>query len=181
MEVWLESGSKVPGVDRVVDEDLIIDGNAIYIEGKQVGRRVDVSNSSGQATARSMAGSVSWILLDLGEWKMIPIENIIAACDRGPTKVAARISSPEQVLGAAFALEIGVDALLVPSDTLETALIAKSQRNERDTNQIVVNPKSDAPLGSTITSTSNKEALKPSRIFSFGFTITFDSDKELDV
>ena len=39
MEVWLESGSKVPGVDRVVDEDLIIDGNAIYIEGKQVGRR----------------------------------------------------------------------------------------------------------------------------------------------
>ena len=36
MEVWLESGSKVPGVDRVVDEDLIIDGNAIYIEGKQV-------------------------------------------------------------------------------------------------------------------------------------------------
>ena len=106
----------VPGVDRVVDEDLIIDGNAIYIEGKQVGRRVDVSNSSGQATARSMAGSVSWILLDLGEWKMIPIENIIAACDGGPTKVAARISSPEQVLGAAFALEIGVDALLVPSD-----------------------------------------------------------------
>jgi len=95
-----------------------------------VGRKVDVSDAKGQNEARSMAGIVDWILLDLGEWKMIPIENIIAACDGGPTKVAAKITSPEQVLGAAFALQIGVDALLVNQDTLETALIAKSQRGE---------------------------------------------------
>jgi 3-dehydroquinate synthase II len=77
-----------------------------------------------------MSGSVEWILLELGEWKMIPIENIIAACDGVHTRVAARISSPEQVLGAAFALQIGVDALLVSEDVLPTALIAKSQRGE---------------------------------------------------
>ena len=113
MQVWLESGEPTEGVDLVLGHNLQIDGDALYIEGKQVGRRVDVSNSEGQSKARAMAGSVEWILLDLGEWKMIPIENIIAACDGGPTKVAARISSPEQVLGAAFALQIGVDALLV--------------------------------------------------------------------
>ncbi len=130
MQVWLESGEPTEGVDLVLGTDLQIDGNALYIEGKQVGRRVDVSDSEGQSKARAMAGSVEWILLDLGEWKMIPIENVIAACDGGPTKVAARISSPEQVLGAAFALEIGVDALLVDEKTLQTALIAKSQRGE---------------------------------------------------
>ena len=130
MQVWLESGEPTEGVDLVLGHNLQIDGDALYIEGKQVGRRVDVSNSEGQSKARAMAGSVEWILLDLGEWKMIPIENIIAACDGGPTKVAARISSPEQVLGAAFALHIGVDALLVDEKTLQTALIAKSQRGE---------------------------------------------------
>ena len=130
MQVWLESGEPTEGVDLVLGDNLQIDGDALYIEGKQVGRRVDVSNSEGQSKARTMAGSVEWILLDLGEWKMIPIENIIAACDGGPTKVAARISSPEQVLGAAFALQIGVDALLVDEKTLQTALIAKSQRGE---------------------------------------------------
>lgn len=130
MQVWLESGEPTQGVDLVIGHNLQIDGDALYIEGKQVGRRVDVSNSEGQSKARAMAGSVEWILLDLGEWKMIPIENIIAACDGGPTKVAARISSPEQVLGAAFALQIGVDALLVDEKTLQTALIAKSQRGE---------------------------------------------------
>ncbi|MGB1819258.1 MAG: 3-dehydroquinate synthase II, partial [Candidatus Poseidoniaceae archaeon] len=119
------------GVDLVLDDDLSVDGDALYVNGKQVGRRVDVSTSDGQSKARALAGSVEWILLDLGEWKMIPIENVIASCDGGPTKVAAKISSAEQVLGAAFALEIGVDALLVPEDILPTALIAKSQRGER--------------------------------------------------
>ena len=127
MQVWLEEGERQHGVDRIQGDDLHIDGDAIYIDGRQVGRRVDVSNSEGQAKARSMAGSVEWILLDLGEWKMIPIENVIAACDGGPTRVAARISSPEQVLGVAFALQIGVDAILVNQETLATALIAKSQ------------------------------------------------------
>lgn len=130
MQIWLEDGERQHGVDLLQGEDLEIDGDALYINGKQVGRKVDVSNSEGQAKARAMAGSVEWILLDLGEWKMIPIENLIAACDGGPTKVAARISSAEQVLGAAFALQIGVDALLVDEQTLPTALIAKSQRGE---------------------------------------------------
>ena len=130
MQIWLESGTRLDGVDLVVGDDLQVDGDALYIDGRQVGRRVDVSNSEGQARARAMAGSIEWILLDLGEWKMIPIENIIASCDGGPTKVAARISSAEQVLGAAFALQVGVDALLVTEDILPTALIAKSQRGE---------------------------------------------------
>ena len=94
MQIWLEEGERKHGVDHVQGEDLQVDGDAIYIDGRQVGRRVDVSTSEGQAKARSMAGSVEWILLDLGEWKMIPIENVIAACDGGPTKVAAKISSP---------------------------------------------------------------------------------------
>ena len=67
---------------------------------------------------------------------MIPIENVVASCDGGPTKVAARISSAEQVLGAAFALDIGVDALLVTEDILPTALIAKSQRGEREQSEM---------------------------------------------
>ena len=139
MQVWLESGSSETGVDLVLGQDLILDGDALYIGGRQVGRRVDVSDSDGQAKARAMAGSVEWILLDLGTWKMIPIENIIAACDGGPTKVAARIDSPEQVLGAAFALQIGVDALLVPENVLETALIAKSQRGEEKSETVAPN------------------------------------------
>lgn len=146
MQIWLDSGQRLNGVDLVNGEDLLIDGNAIYIKDKIVGRRVDVSDSEGQSTARSMAGSVEWILLDLGDWKMIPIENIIAACDGTPTRVAARISSSEQLLGAAFALEIGVDALLVTESVLENALIVKAQKLESKKSLQYVSESSDFSL-----------------------------------
>ena len=138
IEVWLESGDRIPGIDKILGEDLEIDGNALYLDGRNAGRVVNVSNSDGQSFARSLAGSVDWILLEFGDWKMIPIENIIAACNSGPTKVAAKISKSEQILGAAFALEIGVDAILVPEELMETALIAKSQRGEKSESEISI-------------------------------------------
>ncbi len=138
IEVWLESGDRIPGIDKILGEDLEIDGNALYLDGRNAGRVVNVSNSDGQSFARSLAGSVDWILLEFGDWKMIPIENIIAACNSGPTKVAAKISKSEQILGAAFALEIGVDAIFVPEELMETALIAKSQRGEKNESEISI-------------------------------------------
>ena len=124
----------------------MIDGNALYIEGNNVGQVVDVSNSQGQSFARSIAGSVNWILLEFGNWKMIPIENVIAACDGGPTKVAARITEQEQILGATFALEIGVDAILIPEDLIESGLIAKSQRGEKATRTDIKENKNEFSL-----------------------------------
>ena len=138
IEVWLESGDRIPGIDKILGEDLEIDGNALYLDGRNAGRVVNVSNSDGQSFARSLAGSVDWILLEFGDWKMIPIENIIAACNSGPTKVAAKISKSEQILGAAFALEIGVDAILVPEELMETALIAKSQKGEKKESEVSI-------------------------------------------
>ncbi len=125
---------------------MVIDGNALYIEGNNVGQVVDVSNSQGQSFARSIAGSVNWILLEFGNWKMIPIENVIAACDGGPTKVAARITEQEQILGATFALEIGVDAILIPEDLIESGLIAKSQRGEKATRTDIKENKNEFSL-----------------------------------
>ena len=48
MQIWLEEGERKPGVDLVQGEDLQVDGDAIYINERQVGRRVDVSTSEGR-------------------------------------------------------------------------------------------------------------------------------------
>ena len=131
MQVWVESGKKQDGVDHVLGEDLEIgEDGTLKLAGRVVGCAVDVSTAEGQSKARSLAGCVEWILLEFGEWTMIPVENIVAACSGGPTRVAARLRSAEQVVGAAFALQVGADALLVPPEVVETALIAKSQRGE---------------------------------------------------
>uniref|UniRef100_A0A7S0KZ43 3-dehydroquinate synthase n=1 Tax=Coccolithus braarudii TaxID=221442 RepID=A0A7S0KZ43_9EUKA len=110
--------------------------------GQHVGVRVDASSPAGQAAAFSAVGSADWIHLDAStqtDWTMIPAENIISACDGTPTQVAVSALTAEQVPGLAFALELGVDALvLLPpggesGEALwEAAAIARAQRAERD-------------------------------------------------
>ena len=51
MQVWLESGNPTEGVDLILGNELLIDGDALYINAKQVGRRLDLSNSSVQSIA----------------------------------------------------------------------------------------------------------------------------------
>jgi 3-dehydroquinate synthase II len=64
---------------------------------------------------------------------MIPVENVVAAAQGTPTKVAAVVDSPQNIAGAAFALEHGVDAIAVrPTDSLlDAAMAMRSARLEQ--------------------------------------------------
>ena len=166
MEVWLDnrdnlaelSAYSIDCIDCVIqpiegtaksDLPLIsIDGKGLIQSGKVVGEIIKIDGSEGQSKARSLVGSVSWLLLEFENWSMIPIENIIAACAGSPTKVAALLRSPAEAQGAAFALEIGVDALVVIPDQLmiDSAAIAKSQRGEVVENTKVVKDNEEIKL-----------------------------------
>ena len=150
MEVWLDNRDNlaelsaynidcidhvIQSIEEVTKTDLpliLIDGKGIIQSGKVVGEIIKIDGSEGQSKALSLIGSVSWLLLEFENWSMIPIENIIAACAGSPTKVAVLLRFPAEAQGAAFALEIGVDALVVIPQQLmiDSAAIAKSQRGE---------------------------------------------------
>ena len=126
MQVWLdcrhqnESTSMIDGIDFHLSQD------------NSPGPIINVDNQDGQNQARSLVGSAEWLIIEMADWVMIPLENLVAAADGGPTKIAACINSIEQAQGAAHALQIGVDALIVKNqkEMVEAALIAKSQRFE---------------------------------------------------
>ena len=146
MEVWLDnrtsiesSESSFEGVDRILFSkhsdsllDFFRDGNRLMCHDRLIGSIVTIDSESSQEYARSLVGSVEWLVLEFSDWSMIPIENLLAACEGTPTKIAAVISTPEQAQGAGFALERGVEALVVLSSIalVEAALIVKSQRLE---------------------------------------------------
>jgi 3-dehydroquinate synthase II len=131
--------------------------------GQQIGIRADASEPDGQKAAMAAVGSTEWIHLDAhseSDWTMIPAENVISVCDGTPTRVAATAFSAEQIPGLAFALQLGVDALvLVPpgeggdyspaaSSSSSTALweaaaIARAQRAEDEEQR----RGGDAPVG----------------------------------
>ena len=84
--------------------------------GDACGVYLTISDESEQLNALQYIGMGEWVVVECGDWKMIPIENIVAAAQSSATKVAAVITEPSQLQGAAFALASGVDALVIPDD-----------------------------------------------------------------
>eukprot|EP00586_Coscinodiscus_wailesii_P010862 CAMPEP_0172514270 /NCGR_PEP_ID=MMETSP1066-20121228/258809_1 /TAXON_ID=671091 /ORGANISM="Coscinodiscus wailesii, Strain CCMP2513" /LENGTH=489 /DNA_ID=CAMNT_0013294875 /DNA_START=215 /DNA_END=1684 /DNA_ORIENTATION=+ len=105
------------------------------------------SSPSWQDDAMSLIGSVPWIYIRPAttqpddeaavntndEWIMIPAENLIASSRDTGTKIAFFVCQTENVLGLSRALELGVDALVVPAhapnDVWEAAIHARSDRS----------------------------------------------------
>lgn len=138
MELWLDAASASSGVlqphpaDRVllakgdaipewVDSALFAceDGRILDSSTAPVGIHVEISDAEGQDAAKSMVGLVSWIVLTTGDWQMIPLENLVAVAQGTGTHLIARIDTTQSIRGAAFALETGVDGLLLPADHAE--------------------------------------------------------------
>ena len=145
MELWLDIRGNQPielpsGIDRVVcnepqpsTEHIVIRNDEPSFSNAEQGVCIHIDSNESQTTALSYVGIVDWILLSGGEWTMIPFENLVAACQHSHTKIASFITIPEQAIGAAFALDTGVDALIVtPEEALvQSAQVAKSSRLER--------------------------------------------------
>jgi len=153
MEVWIDRRSSIEsavstfeGADRMLlskptdsKTDFFCDGNRLMCTSKLVGSLVMLDGEASQNYARSLIGSVEWLVLEFSNWSMIPIENLLAACEGTPTKIAAVLSTPEQTQGAGFALQRGVEAVVVSPTVvmLEAAFIVKSQRLESETIETV--------------------------------------------
>lgn len=147
MEVWLDyrHSKETDAIsnhqfDKIISQSPIKDTatltyseNSLFLDQTLIGTKVLISDSYSQSDAKKFVGSVAWIVLEFEDWSMIPIENLIAASQDTPTKIAAKIRTPEEAQGAGFALETGVDALIVENeqDMIEAAFIIKSQRGEQ--------------------------------------------------
>ena len=159
MEVWLDycHSNKIDSIsnhqfDKIISQTPIEDTvtltysqNSLYHDQQLIGTKVLISNSDSQSDAKKFIGSMAWIILEFEDWSMIPIENLIAASQDTPTKIAAKIRTPEEAQGAGFALETGVDALIVEyeQDMIEAAFIIKSQRGEQGDIKFVESSNSD--------------------------------------
>ena len=92
------------------------DGSLTDAQGQIRGAHVFIDDAEGQQAARALVGMVDWLLLTCSDWTMIPLENLVAAAEGSPTRIVAEVDELAQLQGAAFALQRGVDALLLPSD-----------------------------------------------------------------
>jgi 3-dehydroquinate synthase II len=100
-------------------------------EGKKVALRISIRGKEDENTAVKAAElSADYIILNCLDWRVIPLENLIAKT-RGKSKLIAEVSNAEEARLVLEALELGTDGVLLktsdPNELVKTAIIVKKQ------------------------------------------------------
>jgi 3-dehydroquinate synthase II len=93
--------------------------------------KVTITGSRDEETAIKAAElSCDYIVIHCPDWKVIPLENLIAKT-RGKSKLLAEVSSAKEAKLALETLELGADGVVLktsnPDELMETAVIAKKK------------------------------------------------------
>jgi len=86
---------------------------------KKVGMRFKVlSNNDIEKILKLAKTGLDFVIVDVTDWKIIPLENIIAKLHKLHTKIFAIAKNPEEVRKMFSILEIGVDGVIFSTDSI---------------------------------------------------------------
>lgn len=92
---------------------LVLDGDTLLRDGRAAGTRVEVAKPGDQELARARAGLDEVVLVAAKDWKVIPLENLIAALQGSRSKLFAEVGTAEEARTFLTALEVGVQGVLL--------------------------------------------------------------------
>lgn len=88
-------------------------------KGKKVGIRLKVlSNADIENILKFAKTGIDFVIVDVKDWKIIPLENIIAKLHKLHTRIFALANNPEEVRKMFSILEIGVDGVIFSTSSI---------------------------------------------------------------
>ena len=88
-------------------------------KGKKIGRRFKVSsNKDIENILDSAKKGLDFVIIEVKDWKIIPLENIIAKLHRLHTKIFAIASNPKEARKMFSILDVGVDAVIFSTGSM---------------------------------------------------------------
>lgn len=88
-------------------------------KGKKVGKRFKVlSNSDIERIFSEAKKGLDFVIIEVKDWKIIPLENIIAKLHKIHTEIFALARTPEEVRKMFSILEIGVDGVIFEAGSI---------------------------------------------------------------
>jgi 3-dehydroquinate synthase II len=91
-------------------------GDELFADNKQIGVVLTIRDHKDAEKASRFKGKHEFVLVESHDWKVIPLENLIAEFQGTSTKVIASCSSLEEAKLFAATLETGVDGLAITID-----------------------------------------------------------------
>jgi len=88
-------------------------------KGKKVGQKIKVlSNKDIEKILTSAKRGLDFVIVEVKDWKIIPLENIIAKLHKLHTKIFAMAKNAQEVRKMFSILEIGVDGVIYPTSSI---------------------------------------------------------------
>ena len=89
------------------------------IRGKKIGKKFEIlSNEDIEKILTIAKKGLDFVIVEVKDWKIIPLENIIAKLHKIHTKIYAIARTPEEVKKMFSILEIGVDGVIFSSSSI---------------------------------------------------------------
>jgi 3-dehydroquinate synthase II len=97
-------------------EPMVVRGDEIMVGEERVGAIVTISGPADQARASALRDKVKFLIVRARDWKVIPLENLIAEFEGSQTKLLAAASTPEEAKLFMETMEKGADGVVIEID-----------------------------------------------------------------
>ena len=121
---------------------IIISGSDLLIDNKVVGKVIEINRPDDLAKASAWKDKMEYLLIAANDWKVIPLENLIAEFQRSNTNIIAGARTPEDAKLFNETLEVGVDGIAIeplsPDRIKEFLTLASGKQGRQDLTSVKV-------------------------------------------
>ena len=111
--------SKLSTVHTSTNADYVIVDKVTKIKGKKIGMKFKVlSNVDIEKILQFAKVGLDFVVIEVKDWKIIPLENIIAKLHKIHTEIFAIANTPDEVRKMFSILEIGVDGVIFSTSSI---------------------------------------------------------------
>ena len=103
-----------------IKADMVVQDGSVKTKNKKFGKRFVISsNDDIQRLYSAAEKGLSFVIVDVKDWKIIPLENIIAKLHKIHTKIFATADTPKEVRKMFSILEVGVDGVIFAASSID--------------------------------------------------------------
>ena len=111
--------TKMSTIHTATNANYVIVDKVTKIKGKKIGMRFKVlSNSDIEKILQFAKAGLDFVIIEVEDWKIIPLENIIAKLHKVHTEIYAVANTPDEVRKMFSILEIGVDGVIFSTSSV---------------------------------------------------------------
>lgn len=92
---------------------IVLRGSSLFLEEERIGELVQVRSNDDLKRASSLKDKVEHVVVEAKDWRVIPLENLIAEFQRSKSRVLATASSPDEAKLFFDTLEVGVSGVVI--------------------------------------------------------------------